>query len=197
VRWEAAARCKTGRDPLRIERAGRRGGHGPVTARVSARNKRRKCVDVKFEQFEHGADVGVRGFGATPAEAFEGAAQALFALLAERASPRAPAGRGAIGGRSRGPGGLLVAFLNELGRAQRLGAAGDGGNERRISSSWAPMAGAAPDASFWGASLPRWSRPRPAPSSPSARPDGPGGETALFDPNASIAVANGWDLMES
>lgn len=86
MRWEAAARCKTGRDPLRIERAGRRGGHGPVTARVSARNKRRKCVDVKFEQFEHGADVGVRGFGATPAEAFEGAAQALFAC-----SPKEPA----------------------------------------------------------------------------------------------------------
>ena len=38
---------------------------------------------MKSEHFEHGADVGVRGFGATPAEAFEGAALALFALLAE------------------------------------------------------------------------------------------------------------------
>gem|GEM_PF-6407977 len=38
---------------------------------------------VEFEHFDHGADVGVRGFGATPAEAFEGAARALFLLLCE------------------------------------------------------------------------------------------------------------------
>lgn len=68
----------------------------------------------RFEQFEHGADVGVRGFGATPAEAFEGAASAMFTLLSadlsrvrtlvsERIALEAPALDE-----------LLVAFLNEL-----------------------------------------------------------------------------------
>ncbi len=34
-----------------------------------------------YELFEHGADVGVRGTGRSPAEAFEGAATALTAIL--------------------------------------------------------------------------------------------------------------------
>ena len=34
-----------------------------------------------WEIYEHGADVGVRGFGATPAEAFERAALALTAAV--------------------------------------------------------------------------------------------------------------------
>lgn len=34
-----------------------------------------------WELYEHGADVGVRGFGATPAEAFERAALALTAAV--------------------------------------------------------------------------------------------------------------------
>ena len=36
-----------------------------------------------WELFPHGADVGVRGWGATPAEAFEEAAQALTAVITE------------------------------------------------------------------------------------------------------------------
>jgi protein archease len=36
-----------------------------------------------WELFPHGADVGVRGWGATPAEAFEQAAQALTAVITE------------------------------------------------------------------------------------------------------------------
>ena len=36
-----------------------------------------------WEHFEHGADIGVRGFGASPAEAFEQAALALTAVVAE------------------------------------------------------------------------------------------------------------------
>lgn len=37
----------------------------------------------RWEHFEHEADVGVRGFGATPAEAFEQAAIALAAVVAD------------------------------------------------------------------------------------------------------------------
>ena len=37
----------------------------------------------RWEHFEHGADIGVRGFGATKAEAFEQAAAALTAVVAD------------------------------------------------------------------------------------------------------------------
>ena len=36
-----------------------------------------------WELFPHGADVGVRGWGATPAEAFEQAAHALMAVVTD------------------------------------------------------------------------------------------------------------------
>jgi SHS2 domain-containing protein len=39
----------------------------------------------KWEHFPHDADVGVRGFGATPAQAFEQAAQALTAVVTQTA----------------------------------------------------------------------------------------------------------------
>jgi tRNA nucleotidyltransferase (CCA-adding enzyme) len=42
----------------------------------------------RWEHFEHGADVGVRGFGATKAEAFEQAALALTAAVTEPADVR-------------------------------------------------------------------------------------------------------------
>jgi len=38
-------------------------------------------IDARWEHFPHDADVGVKGFGATPAEAFEQAAQALTAVV--------------------------------------------------------------------------------------------------------------------
>ena len=43
-----------------------------------------------WEHFRHGADVGVRGFGASPAEAFEQAALAMTAVVTdpERVEPR-------------------------------------------------------------------------------------------------------------
>jgi SHS2 domain-containing protein len=69
---------------------------------------------MRFEQFDHGADVGVRGFGATPDEAFEGAAAALFALLAEDLSAVRPLVEERIEIEARGLPELLVAFLNEL-----------------------------------------------------------------------------------
>lgn len=37
----------------------------------------------RWEHFAHGADVGVRGFGATPEEAFEQAARALTAIVTD------------------------------------------------------------------------------------------------------------------
>lgn len=37
----------------------------------------------RWEHFEHGADIGVRGFGSTKAEAFEQAAAALTAVVAD------------------------------------------------------------------------------------------------------------------
>jgi SHS2 domain-containing protein len=37
--------------------------------------------NTRWEHFPHDADVGVKGFGATPAEAFEQAAQALTAIV--------------------------------------------------------------------------------------------------------------------
>lgn len=39
----------------------------------------------RWEHFPHDADVGVRGFGATPAEAFEQAAHALTAVVTHAA----------------------------------------------------------------------------------------------------------------
>jgi SHS2 domain-containing protein len=69
---------------------------------------------VAFEQFEHGADVGVRGFGATPAEAFEGAAQALFALLAEEPARVRAEVEERFEVEAANLEELLVAFLNEL-----------------------------------------------------------------------------------
>jgi len=69
---------------------------------------------MEFEQFEHGADVGVRGFGSTPAEAFRGAAHALFLLLAESPSSVRPAIEEQFELEATGLEELLVAYLNEL-----------------------------------------------------------------------------------
>lgn len=67
-----------------------------------------------FEHFEHGADIGVRGFGATPAEAFEGAAHALFALLAEKPLSVRATTEERVAVEAAGLEELLVAYLNEL-----------------------------------------------------------------------------------
>ena len=66
------------------------------------------------EHFEHGADVGVRGFGATPARAFEEAAKALFALLVERPEAVCPQIEERLEVEAANLEELLVAFLNEL-----------------------------------------------------------------------------------
>jgi SHS2 domain-containing protein len=43
---------------------------------------------MRWEHFEHGADIGVRGFGVSEAEAFEQAALALTAVITDLASVR-------------------------------------------------------------------------------------------------------------
>ena len=69
---------------------------------------------VSSEQFEHGADVGVRGYGATPARAFEAAAKAVFALLVEDPDAVGPQVEERLEVEAAGLEELLVAFLNEL-----------------------------------------------------------------------------------
>ncbi len=44
--------------------------------------------EARWEHFPHAADVGVRGFGKTPAEAFEQAALALTAVVTTPRSRR-------------------------------------------------------------------------------------------------------------
>lgn len=39
-------------------------------------------MEARWEHFEHGADIGVRGFGSTPGEAFAQAAMAMTAAVA-------------------------------------------------------------------------------------------------------------------
>ncbi len=38
---------------------------------------------VQFEQFEHGSDVGIRGYGQTLEEAFQNAAKAMFDIMVD------------------------------------------------------------------------------------------------------------------
>jgi SHS2 domain-containing protein len=66
------------------------------------------------EHFEHGADVGVRGRGRTVAEAFEGAARALFLLLCEDLSGVGFEAGQPVACEAATLEELLVAFLNEL-----------------------------------------------------------------------------------
>jgi protein archease len=71
-------------------------------------------ASLEFEHFDHAADVGVRGFGATPADAFENTAAALFALLAEDLSTVRRVVEERFELEAPGLPELLVAFLNEL-----------------------------------------------------------------------------------
>ncbi len=71
-------------------------------------------MSAEHEHFEHGADVGVRGRGSTPEEAFVGAAQALFSLLCEDVSKVRPEIEEWVDCAASTRDELLVAFLNEL-----------------------------------------------------------------------------------
>jgi SHS2 domain-containing protein len=67
-----------------------------------------------WEHFEHGADVGLRGVGATPEEAFAQAGHALFALVADDPTRVGSGVEKPLACEARGIEELLVAFLNEL-----------------------------------------------------------------------------------
>src|SRR5512140_1879659 len=67
----------------------------------------------EWEHFAHGADIGVRGIGATRAEAFEQAAAALTAVLTDPATV-APATRVDIRCAAPDDDILLVDWLNAL-----------------------------------------------------------------------------------
>jgi SHS2 domain-containing protein len=67
-----------------------------------------------FEYFEHAADIGVRGFGANPEEAFAGAAKALFSLVDEGLENVREELEEPLSCEAPGIEELFVAFLNEL-----------------------------------------------------------------------------------
>src|SRR5690606_21382508 len=69
--------------------------------------------EARYEHFPHGADVGVRGFGASPAEAFEQAALALTAAITD---PQNVAAKDSAEIRCEGPDleMLFVDFLNAV-----------------------------------------------------------------------------------
>lgn len=65
------------------------------------------------ETLEHTADMGLRGWGGSPAEAFEETALAMFDLMVDRRDASAEIDyRLSIGGRDLTD--LLIEFLNEL-----------------------------------------------------------------------------------
>lgn len=69
--------------------------------------------DVRYEHFEHGADIGVRGHGATMAEAFEAAATAMTAVLTPLEGVKAEI-QVPIEATGADPELLLVNFLNTV-----------------------------------------------------------------------------------
>ena len=70
-------------------------------------------MDAHWEHFEHGADIGVRGLGATKAEAFEQAGLALTAVVADPAGVR-PAERVALACEAPDDELLFAEWLNAL-----------------------------------------------------------------------------------
>jgi protein archease len=85
-------------------------GRGPLGEK--ARSARTSLEP--FEHFHHGADIGIRGIGATPSEAFVGAAKAVFSLLSEDLEKVRPLRQEAFVCEATGLEELLVAYLNEL-----------------------------------------------------------------------------------
>lgn len=66
-----------------------------------------------YELFETTADVGVRGYGSTLEEAFEGAAKAMFSVMSDLSRVR-PSEEVAIEVEAEDEEALLVNWLNEL-----------------------------------------------------------------------------------
>ena len=68
----------------------------------------------QWETFDHMADIGVRGFGTTPAEAFENGAKAVFSMMVEEFSAIEPRQGLELRCSSFDLAGLFVAWINEL-----------------------------------------------------------------------------------
>ena len=72
-------------------------------------------LKMDFETFEHGADIGVRGYGKTLEEAFQNAAKAMFSIMVEDFEGLGPLGETiTVECSSMDMTGLLVAYLNTL-----------------------------------------------------------------------------------
>lgn len=68
---------------------------------------------MRFEEIEHTADVGIRAYGSTASELFEGAATGMFSLIANLDRVK-PVGEEVLRLSADDLPGLLVAFLSEL-----------------------------------------------------------------------------------
>ena len=68
---------------------------------------------VQYETFDHGADIGIRGFGSTMGEAFENAALALYSVIVN-VSTVLPNEQRRINVSASDPELLLVEWLNSL-----------------------------------------------------------------------------------
>ncbi len=73
-----------------------------------------KLKSVEWETFDHVADIGIRGFGATLEEAFENGARALFSIMVEDLSRIAPEETVPVSCSSFDLTGLFIAWINEL-----------------------------------------------------------------------------------
>jgi len=69
---------------------------------------------IPYETFEHGADIGVRGYGRTLEEAFANGARALFALMVENFAEIAPREEVPVAVSAEVLDELFVTWLNRL-----------------------------------------------------------------------------------
>ncbi len=67
-----------------------------------------------YETFEHGADIGIRGYGESLEEAFSNAAMAMFSIMVSDLNSIRPERSVEIQCESFDLTGLLVAYLNQL-----------------------------------------------------------------------------------
>jgi SHS2 domain-containing protein len=70
-------------------------------------------MSARWEHFRHGADIGVRGFGSTPAQAFEQVALAMIAVITDPAEVKRTRPV-EFACRNEDPEFLLVDWLNAL-----------------------------------------------------------------------------------
>jgi len=71
-------------------------------------------LDLPFETFEHGADIGVRGYGRYLEEAFANGATAMFSIMVDDLASISPSISVEVVCESFAMEGLFVAWLNDL-----------------------------------------------------------------------------------